>query len=361
MDLYEKIAILGPGAQYDTCGPRDLGVTTDIPGVYHAKVGGGAECRLFKVLQTNTCKNNCHYCAFRRDRACSRAVTTSDEMAKAFMTVLGRRLVDGLFLSSGITNTPDYTMSRMLDTVTVLRHTYHYRGYIHLKIMPGSSHSSIEYALNMANRVSINIEAPTQTDLTSLSPDKNFQKEFLPTLTMLIEAIQKRKKQGKRAPSITTQFIVGAGNETDKHLLEATDRLYKKFGLSRVFYSAFRPVDHTPLSEKPPASLVRQHRLYQSDFLLRFYRFQLSDFCLSDQGYLNEDVDPKTLWAKRHPEQFPVNINTASFYNLIRVPGIGPLSAKKIISARKECRITSLDTFTGKRMQTRKFASYMTT
>lgn len=348
MNLYEKISVLGPGAKYDTCGPKDLGNTTDIPGVYYAKTSNGAECRLFKVLQTNACRNNCKYCAFRRDRSCQRVLTTSDEMAKAFMLTWDKRLVDGLFLSSGITDTADSTMTRLLDTVMILRKNYRYSGYIHLKIMPGSSRNVIENALSMANRVSINIESPTESDLEYLSPDKTFRDGFVPTLEIINEEIKRRKYFGKKTPSITTQFIVGAGMETDRHLMMATDRLYKRFGLKRVFYSAFRPVEDTPLSEKEAASPVRQHRLYQSDFLLRTYHFSVADFVFDDSGFISEQVDPKTLWAKNHPEIFPVNINTADFYTLLKVPTIGPTTAEKIVQMRKGRKIRSCEEIGGR-------------
>lgn len=361
MNTYEKIEILGPSAQYDTCGPRDLGKTTRVPGVYYAKTGGGGVCRLFKVLQTNACKNNCRYCAFRRDRSCKRIMSTPDEMAQAFLSVLRKRLVDGLFLSSGITNTANTTMSRMLDTVTILRKQCNYHGYIHLKIMPGSSRDIIEEAVLLANRVSINVEAPTETTLSSLSPDKHLKNELVPTLQSVVREIRKRKEKGVRSvPSLTTQFIVGAGEEKDKHLIEATQRLYKKFGLARVFYSSFRPVDHTPLAEKPPSPLIRQNWLYQTDFLMRFYHFSPSDIPLDENGNLSLSVDPKTHWAKNHPEYYPVNINTAPLEMLIRVPGIGPLAAKKILTIRKKQRISSVNSLLGYRIRTKQLPEWIT-
>ena len=177
MDLYQKISVLGPSAKYDTCGPKDFGKTTNIPGVYHAKVGGGNICRLFKVLQTNSCVNNCTYCAFRRDRDCERTVASPDEMAAAFDSAHSRRFVDGLFLSSGVIKSPDTTMTRMLETAQVLRAKYQYRGYLHLKLMPGVSRSCIRESLRLANRVSLNIESPTEEDLLTLAPEKNLKKD----------------------------------------------------------------------------------------------------------------------------------------------------------------------------------------
>jgi len=359
MGLYQKISILGPSAQYDTCGPRDFGNTTDIPGVYHAKVGGNNICRLFKVLQTNACKNNCNYCAYRRDRDTPRAFAAPAEMAKAFDSAYSRRLVDGLFLSSGIVNNPTVTMSRMLDTVNILRSTYHYRGYVHLKIMPGTPSDCIRESLKVANRLSLNIESPTEADLHALSPDKDLKSGFFDTLRRVKTEMYKNKLCGKKSPSLTTQFVVGAGKEMDSDIIRSTYLLYKRFGLTRVFYSVFRPVSGTPLEDRRATSLVRQHRLYQADFLMRFYKFLPAEIPLDSSGYLSEAMDPKLLWAQQHPEFFPININKASFFDLVRVPGIGPTSAKKIINLRNTAKIYSFSQLAGMRLYTKKMGSYI--
>ncbi len=359
MNLYEKISVLGSGAKYDTCGPRDFGDTTDIPGVYHAKVSGGHMCRLFKVLQTNVCKNNCNYCAFRRDRGCSRVAASPNEMAQAFDSAYSRRLVDGLFLSSGIMGDPQHTMTQMLDTVHILRKQYQYKGYVHLKIMPGTSGDCIRESLKVANRISINIESPTEANLAELSPDKGLRYGFFDTLLNVRKEISCFKSQGIRPPSLTTQFVIGAATEKDKDVIRVTDFLYKKFGLTRVFYSAFRPVDDTPLAERPAESITRVHRLYQADFLMRFYRFLPQDLPLNEKGFLYEAVDPKLLWAQRHPEVFPVNINKAKYWDLLKVPGMGPISAKKVLEIRKRGCFSSLDQLAGSRLQVGKIAKYV--
>lgn len=359
MDLYQKISILGPGARYDTCGPKDFGQTTDIPGVYHAKVGGNHICRLFKVLQTNVCLNNCRYCAFRRDRPCQRTSATSEEMAKAFDSAHARRLVDGLFLSSGISGNPDTTMTKMLDTAAILRNKFCYSGYIHLKVMPGSSSSVIKESLTLANRISLNIESPTEEGLSYLSENKNLKTGFYHTLSVIKGELKKRIFAGKKAPSLTTQFVVGAGEEKDQDIIKSTHFLYKNFGLKRVFYSAFRPVSDTPLSNRPPASLTREHRLYQVDFLMRFYRFSPYDIPLDQNGFLSELEDPKLVWAKAHPDFFPVNINQANYWDLVKIPGIGPVSAKKIITIRKQNKIKSLSCFSRLRIQLGKMTPFV--
>lgn len=358
MDLYQKISILGPSAQYDTCGPRDFGQTTSIPGVYHAQFNGHS-CRLFKVLQSNQCRNNCNYCAFRRGRDCPRVTATSDEIASAFDSAFRRHLVDGLFLSSGIIGTPDTTMTHLIDTIHILRQRYHYKGYVHLKIMPGSSISSIREAVKISQRISLNIESPTESDLSTLSPDKNLKNGFFKTLFDINKQIRQIKFYGLSTPSLTTQFIVGAGQETDRDLIATTNLLYSQFGLKRVFYSSFRPVADTPLSHLPASPLVRQNRLYQTDFLLRFYNFSPSDLCFDQLGNLLDSVDPKTAWANSHPEYYPVNINRASADSLLRVPGLGPTSVKKIIYLRQQHPIFSLNSLSMLRIQVPKISQYI--
>lgn len=358
MSLYEKIAILGPSAQYDTCGPKDFGKTTNIPGVYHAKVGGNQICRLFKVLQTNSCRNNCSYCAFRQNRDCQRTSASSEEMAKAFDSAYSRRLVDGLFLSSGIIKDPDYTMTKMIDTATLLRKRYRYSGYLHLKVMPNTSADVVREAIRLSNRISLNIESPTENDLASLSENKDLRKGFFYTLSVIKKELNKRRFAGWKIPSLTTQFVVGAGEETDKDIIQKTHLLYKSFSLKRVFYSAFRPVENTPLADKPAASKTREHRLYQADFLMRFYRFSPWDIPLDRQGFLSEMNDPKTLWAEKNPNYFPVNLNQASYWQLLKVPGIGPTSAKKILELRKGAKIRSLSDLAGQRFQIDKLSRF---
>ena len=359
MTLYEKIAVLGPSAQYDTCGPKDFGQTTAIPGVYHAKVGGSHICRLFKVLQTNLCRHNCRYCAFRHDRDVRRATASPDEMARAFDSAWSRRLVEGLFLSSGIAGTPDQTMDRLIATPAILRNQYHYRGYLHLKVMPGASAAAISAAAELASRLSLNIESPTPESLADLSPDKDLKKGFFYTLSVIKQQLQKRRFAGKKIPSLTTQFVVGAGEETDRQIIIQTHQLYKSFGLKRVFYSAFRPVPQTPLANRPAESVTREHRLYQADFLLRFYRWQPWDIPLGQDGRLSALKDPKMIWAESHPQYFPVNLNHADYWQLLHVPGIGPRSAQKILSCRRQSCISSLTQLARQRFQIAKFSGFV--
>jgi len=358
MDLYQKISVLGPSAQYDTCGPKDFGQTTNIPGVYHAKVNGGI-CRLFKVLQNNHCVNNCTYCAFRRDRNCVRARTSPAEMAKAFDSVYSRRLVDGLFLSSGVVGNSSKTMTEMLDTVNLLRDKYNYQGYVHLKLMPETPLGCLQEAFRVSNRISLNIESPTEEDLKLLSPEKSLRSGFFKTLNIIKNELKRLKFQGKRTPSVTTQFVAGAGKEKDSEILRITHLLYKSYNLKRVFYSAFRPIKETPLENRPAASLVRHHRLYQADWLMRFYKFLPEDIALDEDGFLLEAEDPKMAWARKHPEAYPVNLNKAGYWQLLKVPGIGPASAKKIMEIRKESRIRDFYQLRGKRFQVKKIQEFI--
>ncbi|MFH1561022.1 MAG: radical SAM protein [Patescibacteria group bacterium] len=359
MDLYQKISVLGPSARYDTCGPKDFGNTTNIPGVYHAKVGGKDVCRLFKVLQSNACQNNCRYCAFRRDRSCQRVSVSPDEMAQAFVSAHSRRLVDGLFLSSGIVKDPDSTMSQMIDTAEILRKKYQYRGYVHLKMMPGTSLPAIRQTIRVANRVSLNIESPSESGLLELSEGKSLAKGFYHTLSLIKAELNRLRWAGAKTPSLTTQFVVGAGQETDSEIVKTTHFLYKNFGLARVFYSAFQPVAQTPLADRPAVLPVRAHRLYQADFLMRFYRFSPWDIPLNTDGFLPELTDPKTLWAQQHPEFFPVNINRADYWTLLKVPGLGPTSAKKIIQLRNGRRIRFLTSLASQRIQVKKMTPFV--
>lgn len=364
MGVFDKIAILGPSAQYDTCGPKDFGNTTKIPGVYYAKTANGGVCRLFKVLQSNSCQNNCNYCAYRRDRACARTTATPDEMASAFMQVHSQRLVDGLFLSSGIVKTPIYAMTRMLDTVNILRKKLNYRGYIHFKIMPGADDASIEEALKLSNRISLNIEAPTEESLAIVSPDKHIKRgnpnSFFDTLARIRIQVNKLKHVERRVPSLTTQFIVGAGEETDRDIIKMAGYLYKNYGLYRTFFSAFRPVTDTPLEDKPQTQLEREHRLYQTDFLMRFYKYSPSEIPFENGGFLNGCIDPKSMWANQNKWFFPVNLNSANYFKLLRIPGIGPQAAKKIMNIRKYSPITDINQLRNMRIQLTKAQDWLT-
>jgi predicted DNA-binding helix-hairpin-helix protein len=225
--------------------------------------------------------------------------------------------------------------------------------------MPNCSDSCINQAVKLANRISLNIESPTQADLSNLSPDKDLKTGFFDTVFKVKSILTKLKNQSQKVPSLTTQFIVGAGTETDKDIVQTTSLLYKNFSFKRVFYSAFRPVSDTPLSDKPAESPTRQHRLYQADFLLRFYNFSPSDLFEVNQDQLSSQIDPKMIWAQNHPQFFPINLNKADFWQLLRVPGIGPATAKKIIKLRQFQKISLLSQLANQRIQLDKVKKYV--
>jgi len=271
-------------------------------------------------------------------------------------------LVNGLFLSSGLVRDPDTTQELLNDTARILRTRYEFRGYIHLKIMPGASLEAIKEAARWANRISVNAEAPSEHRLKQIAPDKSFQGEMLPTLERISQVItQKRLEWLERKgtiqrfgkgwladldeladvsiPSVlssTTQFVVGAAGESDKELLQTTVQFYRQFNLGRAYFSAFRPICGTQMEDAPPETPIREHRLYQADFLLRRYGFELDELPFDDQGNLPRDVDPKLAWALQNPERFPVEVMKAEREELLRVPGIGPETADRIVKARKE-------------------------
>jgi putative DNA modification/repair radical SAM protein len=329
--------------------------------IYHAKVPGGT-MPLLKTLLTNACIKNCAYCPIAA--YCDHRVVSfkPDEMARLFMAMHKAGLVNGLFLSSGVVRDPDTTQELLNDTAKILRTRYGFRGYIHLKVMPGASLEAIKEAARWANRISVNAEAPNEQRLKAIAPDKSFQGEMLPTLKRIAEIItQKRLEWLERKGvvqrvgrgwiadldelaqlptttvlSSTTQFVVGAAGESDKELLQTVVRFYREFQLGRAYFSAFRPICGTRLEDKPAETPVREHRLYQADFLLRHYGFELDELPFDEQGNLPRDVDPKLAWALRHPERFPVEVTKAEREELLRVPGIGPETAERIVKARKE-------------------------
>lgn len=369
MDVAEKLELLTSDAVFECEGGKSASARTLQQlkeqrlkeSIYLAKVPSGT-MPLLKTLLTNACIKNCGYCPIAA--YCDHRVVSfkPDEMARLFMAMHRAGMVNGLFLSSGVVKDPDATQELLNDTAKILRTRYGFRGYIHLKVMPGASKEAIKEAARWANRISVNAEAPNEQRLKTIAPDKNFEVEILPTLQRISEVIaQKRlewlERQGvvqrfgpgwvadldeiDQIPtppvlSSTTQFVVGAAGESDKELLQTVVRFYREFQLGRAYFSSFRPVCGTRLEDKPAESLVREHRLYQADFLLRRYGFELDELPFDEQGNLPEDKDPKLAWALQHPERFPVEVMAAEREELMRVPGIGPETADRIVKARKE-------------------------
>ncbi len=346
MDTLEKLKILGAAAKYDVCaasgacgtgGPRS-GVISPGAGVCHSFTPDGRCISLFRVLMTNACQKDCFYCPNRVQRDVPRTAFAPAELARLFMEFYRRNYVAGLFLSSGVAISPEQTMEDMLQTVEILRLQYKYRGYIHLKILPGLNYGYIERAADLASRVSVNIEAPNPMRMNKLSNLKDFRQDIIQRMRW----VNRLQNKNKLPAGHTTQFIVGAAGETDAEILQTATDLYGQVGLRRAYFSAFQPVPGTPLENVTPASLLREHRLYQTDFLLRQYKFSLTEITFNDDGHLPINMDPKIASALKNIHRFPLEINKASYEELLRVPGIGTLSASRIVKTRHRFRITDL-------------------
>jgi predicted DNA-binding helix-hairpin-helix protein len=291
------------------------------------------------------CERNCYYCPFRSGRDFQRATFQPEEFAKVFMSLHQARIAEGIFLSSGIINSGAFTQDKLIDTAEILRYKLHFRGYIHLKIMPGSEFAQVERAMQLADRVSINLEAPTTERLVKLAPRKQFVEELLQPLKWIDQIRRTQpayKGWNEHWPSSVTQFVVSAVGETDLELLITTEYLYNKLQLKRTYYSSFNPITDTPLENVPPGNPSREHRLYEASFLLRDYGFSLEELPFNQDGHLPLNEDPKFAWAKINLLGHPIEINRVDKHELLRVPGIGPKSAKAIIAARTKNKLLNL-------------------
>ena len=339
MDTRQKINNLSEAATLDCEGPPRLTNAEQkaqfIKGsrsfVTHPQRG---KMPVMRIMQTSACERNCHYCPFQAGRNYRRVTLEPEELAKSFDDMQRKKLVDGLFLSSGIIGGGAKAMGPMLDTVDIIRRKYEYQGYIHLKIMPGAEAAQIERAARLADRLSINLEGANENRLSQLAPKKNFAKELLPPLYW-VRQNQKTLGPWVKPPSISTQFVVGPANESDQELLTTVDMLYRQANLARAYYQAFGPVKGSTFENLPKTPSIREHRLYQADWLLRFYGFNLNEIPFDTQGNLPHTIDPKLAWAKTHLAERPVEINRATRIELLRIPGIGPKMADTILAARR--------------------------
>jgi predicted DNA-binding helix-hairpin-helix protein len=317
---------------------------SDLP-IHMAVLPNGRRVPILKTLLTSACEKNCFYCANRAGRDFQRQTFHPEEMAKLYMNLFRTGVVNGLFLSSGVAGGGIHTQDRLLDTAYIMRNKLGYRGYLHLKIMPGAEYAQVERALQLADRVSINLEAPNTERLSNLAPQKVFIEELLRPLRWVEDIRQKQPPLhawNGRWPSTTTQFVAGGAGENDLELLQTTFFLHRALHLSRVYYSGFKPVAGTPLENEPAINPWRQHRLYQASFLFRDYGFDLEDMPLAQEGFLPLDVDPKMAYAKTHLSDRPVEINWADYNELLRIPGIGPHGARAILAARSKGRLHNL-------------------
>ncbi len=353
MELMEKLTILAAAAKYDaactssgldrSARPGGLGATIAC-GCCHSFSADGRCITLLKVLQSNACVFDCSYCVNRRSNDHPRAAFTPRELADLTIQFYRRNYIEGLFLSSAVVQNPDHTCEQMLETLRILRREYHFYGYIHAKAIPGASPELLSQMALLADRMSVNIELPSQKSLTLLAPDKK-KEAILAPMGFLRDGIAQGKQEivkYRHAPRFapagqSTQLIVGATPESDLQILTLSSALYQKYALKRVFFSAYLPVvEHKQLpalTTKPP--LLREHRLYQADWLMRYYHFQAGELLDAENPNFDPYVDPKCGWALRHLDQFPVEVNKAPYEILLRVPGVGVKSARRIITARK--------------------------
>ena len=312
-----------------------------VPGVYRAAIPGGGCISLFKVLMTDDCQNDCAYCINQVDIKRHRSAYQPEELAGTFMEFLRLGYVSGLFLTSAICGSAAESMEPMLKAVEIIRRNYGFGGYIHLKVLPGAPFQYVEQACRLADRVSLNVEAPSPEHLARLSSGKDLHRDILERMRWIKGLLG---RPGISASGQTTQFVVGAGTETDRETFESTHRLYAEMGLRRVYFSAFRPIRDTLLQDQPPAPAMREHRLYQVDWLYRVYGYAPAELrhAFGQSGNLSLEADPKQTVAWQEPWRYPIDINRANYADLIRVPGIGPISANRIVQARRDHTIDSL-------------------
>lgn len=368
MELIQKLEILADAAKYDaSCASsgtrrrdsldgKGIGSSGGM-GICHAYTPDGRCISLLKILLTNFCQYECHYCVNRNSSNVPRARFTTDEVVNLTLDFYRRNYIEGLFLSSGIIRSPDYTMGELVTVARELRQTHDFRGYIHLKTIPDADGELLTEAGLYADRLSINVELPTNASLLRLAPEKDHR-----TIRRSMGRIrQRREEAASEAPSAqggkrirrtkpsafapagqSTQMIVGADDASDATILTTSSDLYASYGLRRVYYSAFSPIpDASAVLPLAPAPLLREHRLYQADWLMRFYGFDVSEITESSQ--LDLDIDPKLAWALRHRECFPVDVNRAPREVLLRVPGLGTRTIDRVLAMRRWRRIALQD------------------
>lgn len=318
----------------------------DALGISYAAMPGGKRIALLKTLLTSACERNCYYCPFRAGRDFKRAAFKPQEMAQVFMQLHTSHVAEGFFLSSGIAGGGMRTQDNLIDTADILRRKLGYRGYLHLKIMPGAERAQVAHMMRLADRVSINLEAPNAERLKTLAPGKQFMDELLKPLQW-VEEIRRTQPSytgwNGRWPSTVTQLVIGGAGESDLEIMSVSAEMYKHLRLSRVYYSAFRAVPDTPLENTPSESPLREFRLYQSSFLLRDYGFDLEDLPFSSSGNLPLETDPKIAWANVNLSDSPIEVNKADRQQLLRIPGIGPKGADLLLAARRQHRLRNLN------------------
>lgn len=347
-DTMTKLIQMGDAAAFEPVGDQPQQERRRVPFQSHSL----EECitnvstptgkrKILKAMVTTACERNCFYCPFRAGRSTMKRLTFSpDELATGLDTLQRAGKVEGMFLSSGIIKGSVKTQDKIIATAEIMRKRYSYRGYLHLKIMPGIESEQLYRIMQLADRVSVNLEGPTQERLDALAPKKDFQRELL-SMLQLAEQIRRAHPYEKLASTVT-QFVVGAVGDTDQELLTLSNRLYRQYGLTRAYYSGFSPVLQTPFENLPATDPLREHRLYQASFLLRDYGWNMEDLPFLTDGNMELALDPKRAWAERYLREAPLDIMTASRQQLLRIPSIGPKGADAIIHARRLGHLTDL-------------------
>ncbi|HYZ62708.1 MAG TPA: putative DNA modification/repair radical SAM protein [Acetobacteraceae bacterium] len=351
MDLLQKLEILADAAKYDaSCASsssaernslgKEVGIgSTDGTGICHAYAPDGRCISLLKILLTNSCIYDCLYCINRRSSNVRRARFTPEEVVTLTLGFYRRNCIEGLFLSSGIIRSPDYTMEQVVRVARLLREEHQFRGYIHLKTIPDAAPELLAEAGRYADRLSINVELPNQASLTRLAPEKDMQgiRRSMGRMRLHIDQARAERQARRFAPAgQSTQLIVGADASSDREILDLSTNLYGNYGLRRVYFSAFSPIPDASAALPPKrAPLLREHRLYQADWLMRFYEFKADELALGPDGNMDLAMDPKLAWALAHRDRFPVDVNRAPRELLLRVPGMGVKSVDRLLRARR--------------------------
>ena len=346
-DAWEKLQILGGmPASDDILSPVSQGGKNEfrpaysdprknpMPGVYRASMPNGKSINLMRVMFTDFCMMDCAYCPNSVYVPRKRYAFKREELADTFMELHRRHTVNGLFLSSGIAGSGSKTTEKLIEVVDLIRRKHGFRGYIHMKVMPGADYAHVEAAHRLGTRLSVNLETPQADMMRRISPHKDFQEGILVPMQW-IDQLTKEKTGGTVGQA--TQMVVGAADESDQQIFQRIDQLYSDWNMKRVYYSPFRPVKHTPMEERPPVPSIREHRLYQMDWLKRVYQFSNDEIGLAFDGggFLSPDNDPKTVIAVENLDSFPVDVNAATKEQLLRVPGLGPVSAGRILENRQ--------------------------
>jgi len=349
----EKLQLLSADAQYDlacACNTsKDQSRKRSPAGtwIYPVTLPNGGSSVLFKTLMSNACNRDCKYCPLREQQDIRRCTLTPEETVKVFLDYYRQGQVFGLFLSSSVIGSADATMQRLNSVARILRRHHRFTGYIHLKVIPGASDAAVEEAVSLASAVSLNIETPGQANMTKLSAKKDYIRDIIDPIKLISRLTAKGQKYQQVRQ--TTQFIVGAAQESDTDIVKYMWGLYDRLKLQRVYFSAYQQGLGDPsmpgerATQRPEDVFLREHRLYQVDFLFRQYGFTQSDIVFGEHGGLPLTMDPKEAWAVNHPEQFPVHVNRATKEQLLRVPGLGPVTVRRILEARRKARITDIE------------------